>query len=677
MQLPDSDDRLPWWSGVAFLAAVAAVCVWLIATDVFPYHSLDHDEGVYLQQAAMLLDGRLFLHPPVPDAFRPWFFVRDHTTLYPKYAPVPAAVFALGMAVGHAHIALAGVAAAIVALVALVVAELFDEATGLLAGFVVLCSPLFLIQSALFLPYAPTTMLTLAFAYCYLRADRTDSLRWAGAAGAAIGLAFFARPYTTVLWSLPFVGHALWTLLADRDTLARHVATAGLGLAGVGLALGYNAVVTGSPFRFPYAAFAPRDGLGFGHHVILSHAVDYTVGLALQANWRVLTHLATGWLAGGLLGTVVAIAGLAVAVRRGLTGRQAILVGDIVTVVAGNVYFWGNYNLLGVLDQPGDGLIVTHGPFYHFDLLVPFGAFAAVALLALFRAVRQASEHWSRVSPVVVRVSLAAVVLVSALALGAPTATALDGHVQRNMVATNTYQRVYEPVETTRFDDALVFLPTPYGDWLNHPFQTLRNDPDFDGSVVYALDDHPFEVVDSYPNRSLYRLAYRGQWAPYDGSPRAARLQQVEAVRGKTVTLTATVGIPQSAESVSTTVTTANTSRTRVVTTESRSGTVHLRFETDRVRVAGSAWRNTSWVSVAPRDDVDVTVFVDRGPGASFSYHLDSPVQYANGSVRLLTPRIERCVAVQNCGGSGAYVPELAPSDQFVRTSIETSETRP
>ena len=42
----------------------------------------------------------------------------------------------------------------------------------LLAGAVILASPLFLIDASVFLPYAPTTALNLLFAYGYLRADR-------------------------------------------------------------------------------------------------------------------------------------------------------------------------------------------------------------------------------------------------------------------------------------------------------------------------------------------------------------------------------------------------------------------------------------------------------------------------------------------------------------------------
>ena len=180
------------WPTVA-LAAVAGGAVLAVAVALFPYHSLNHDEGVYLQQASMLLDGQLFLRPPVDGAFRPWFFVESERGLYPKYGPVPAAVFAVGMALGEPRLSLAVVAAASTALVVALGRRAFDRPTGLAAGGLLVAAPTFLFTSSVFLPYAPTFCLNLAFAAAYVRGCRERSVAWAAAAGLASGLAFFAR----------------------------------------------------------------------------------------------------------------------------------------------------------------------------------------------------------------------------------------------------------------------------------------------------------------------------------------------------------------------------------------------------------------------------------------------------------------------------------------------------
>ncbi|MFW5963965.1 MAG: glycosyltransferase family 39 protein, partial [Natronomonas sp.] len=242
----------------AAVAVLAGVVVFAAAETLFPYHSSNHDEGVYLQQASMLLAGQLELYAGgLADAFHPWFFIEDGDRLYPKYTPVPAAMYAISMALfGEPRVTLAVVAAANAALVYRLGSLAFDRRVGVVASVVYAVSPMALLTTSVFLPYAPTTMLNLAFAVLYLRAVRENSLRSAGLAGAVVGIAFFARPYTAVLFAAPFIAHAAWTVLrgvrADGvwplpGAARRNALTAALGLLGVGIALAYNARVTGSP----------------------------------------------------------------------------------------------------------------------------------------------------------------------------------------------------------------------------------------------------------------------------------------------------------------------------------------------------------------------------------------------------------------------------------------------
>jgi len=722
-------DRRTARLGTAGLALAAGLAVWVLSTELFPYHSLNHDEGVYLQQAAMLLEGKLFLRPPVEDLMRPWFFVDGERGLYPKYAPVPAAMFALGMAAGGARLALVAVGAGVVALTVAVATEAFDRPTGLLAGAFVLASPLFLLDASVFLPYAPTAMLNLLFAWAYLRADRLAGapsppaaeggsspersgaaahaglrerlaaaapanfrerlaaaapadlrerlavpdravLGWAGLSGAAVGLAFFARPFTAVLFAAPFVAHACWTLVRSRGaTLARLAPTAALGLAGVGATLAYNAVVTGSPLLFPYEAFAPLDGLGFGQRRILGHEMAYTPELAVRANARVVALLFTEWVAGGLLGTALAAVGLGAVARRRPDPRQAALAGTFLTVVAGNVYFWGNANVLGDVDVAGDGLVAALGPYYHFDLLAPTGAFAAVG--ALFLARRLRAELADRADPRVARAGLAVAVVVATVAVGGATATDLDGRVEENLETTRTYEDAYAPFDGGPPRNSVVLLPDPYGDWLAHPFQHLRNDPGYDGRAVYAIDDRPFDVVDAFPDRRAYRYVYRGPWAPYAGSPEAARLQRVRETAGERVRLSTTLGVPGGPESVTVRASTDEGAVDLVASNVSESLSVGLVANETAVRVTGDLRAvDGRTVGLDGADTVRLTVFVDYGAAGGFSYRLATPVDPGEGTVRALTPRVERCRAVRTCDGAAAYLPEESPDGVFVRTTL-------
>ncbi|MDY6775932.1 MAG: glycosyltransferase family 39 protein [Halobacteria archaeon] len=652
----------------ALVAVIGGIVVWTVSTDVFAYHSLNHDEGVYLHHASMLLDGNLRLKPPVDGVFRPWFFVEGDDGLYPKYSPVPAVIFGLGELLGGYRLSLIGVSVGVLVLVSATVREAFDSVTGVLAAVFVGASPLFIVDASVFLPYAPTTLLNLVFAYSYLRADRLNDLRWASLAGVGVGLSFFARPYTAVLFAAPFIAHAVYTVYDEpRVAVPRQTATAVLGLSGVAATVAYNAVMTGSPLGFPYLEFAPLDGIGFGRRRILSHEIVYTPELALRSNYEAVRLFFTDWIAGGVLGGLLAVVGLLVAFDDGIDRRKATVAGIFVSVIAGNLYFWGNFNILGDLDAAGDGLVSFFGPYYHFDLLVPTAAFASAGAVALYRRLRTGVSTRG----------VTAVVILSAAVFGGVTAVEAEEKITRNAEVTRTYSDVYEPFEETSFENAVVFLPDPYGNWLAHPFQYLRNSPDYDGDAIYVIDDRPFDVVDEYPDRTLYRYSYRGVWSPADGSPETARLEEIEHVEGSRLSLDATLGIPDPDEDDEITATVTTDEGTEFVTFPDASGSesvnLSLGVTRDKVRlrsVSGSGSTQNVSVRLGDSSTVEVVVFVDQGFGNSFEYRLSLPVESATG-VRGLTPRKKYCDDVRLCDGyGGAYIPESSPEGVFVRTDL-------
>ncbi|MFT4923493.1 MAG: hypothetical protein ACI8XM_002720 [Haloarculaceae archaeon] len=640
------------------VAASAGLVVFAVAHEVFPYHTINHDEGVYLQQAAMLLEGQLTLDPPVVASFRPWFFVIDGTSLYPKYSPVPAGMFAVGKLLGGYRIALALIGTAVVWLTYATVAELFDRKTGVLASVLVFASPLFLVEAAVFLPYVPTLAWNLLFAWAYLRADRTGSLGFAAVAGLAIGTAFFARPYTAVLFATPFVAHALWTLRSlERPVLRRHLITATLGLAGVAVTLGYNALVTGSPTVFPYEAFAPRDGLGFGYREILGYSRVYDLPLALEATARNLAQYVTDWSVAPPLGVLLSLGGVGTALARmrdSVEPRTLIVAGLFVTIPVGELYFWGTVNLLGRLSDPSDGLIAYLGPYYHMGLVVPTAAFGAHALVVGGRRLVALAESRDRT---MVRAGLAAAVVCASVVGVGLAAGAVDAQLADNREVTDAYRQAYEPFEERDFERALVLLPTPLGDWLNHPLQGLRNDPGYDGGAVYAVQHRQFEVVDAFPERNLYRYTYRGEWAPQIGSRVTPRLRRIRVHRGQELDLSVQAGVPQFGESVSLRASTIQNGYA-AAPSPGDALNVTVTFQDGQAVVDSPAFDEPALVPARGRDTLDVRLFVDYASAGSFSYDVAVPFEYRNGTYRALTPRLEVCRNPRLCDGEAAYVPD-------------------
>ena len=643
----------------ALIALLGGVVVYALARVVFPYHTSNHDEAVYLQQAAMLLEGQLFLRPPVDGPFRPWFFVESGRGLYSKYTPPTAAMFAVGKLLGGYRVALGLIATGALVGTYHTVREAFDGRTGVVATVLLLASPLFVVEASIFLSYVPAMFWNLTFAASYLHADRTGSRRTAALAGLAVGIAFFTRPYTAVLFATPFILHALWSLRErDRPVIERVGLTAVFGMVGVAVTLGYNAVMTGHALVFPYQAFAPLDGLGFGYREIAGYSRTFTPTLSLRANAEVLWLFVTEWVVAGPLGIVAALVGLWTARQRGFDDRQRAVAGIGLTVPLGNLLFWGNLNILGELANPADGLVSFFGPYYHTDLLVPVVAFGAVGLLSTVERARETlSNHVSaeRAGPAV-----AALLLVGAT-LGAGVAVAaVAAPVDENYDVTQQYEQAYEPFDGRELDDTVVFLPRTYGNWLNHPFQRLRNDPGFGGETVYAMQRQQFAVVDSYPDRSFYRYVYRGQWAPFLDQPVEPHLQRVRVAGGETVTTDISATVPAAAESVTIQIHngTANTSANEyTIATDASALSLALRTDATRSRLSGDSIEERLAVPTPEDGTVTVIAFVDYGADRAVKYRWVLPVTETDAGVRALTPRMEVCWSERLCGGQAAYVP--------------------
>lgn len=563
------------------LAVGTGLLVALVAIDVFPYHSINDDEAVYLTQAALLLDGAFFIDPAPypPEAVRPWFFILDDsavgTQLYSKYTPVVPALFAVGYRLGFGTwtVGLALIATGTAGGVYLLAARAFDRTIGVCAIVVLAGSPMFLLTSATFLSYAPTTFLNVIFALAYLHSFRAHDQRlltwgWAIATGFATGIAFFARPYTALLFALPFIIHTLvtvghqlrdfgWSHQQTRVAVTRAFLTAIAGCVIVAVALWYNAIVTGDPLTFPYAAFAPADGLGFGPHELLSYEATYTPEIALRTTIIILQSLATEWIAAGIIGTGFSVLGGSVVIYDIIIGSSdsddsslpsstisLLLISIIPTVVIGEAYFWGTYNGLQ------NGLIDLLGPFYHFDILIPIAIFAAAGLVTLFRRLITVLTIFTTRQRA--RIVIGIILIMTAPIIGVTGESVLMDPIEANSERSESLAATYEPIKEHSFNNAVVFTPDTYGDWQAHPFQYLRSDPTLDGPVVYATDGPPrrdMAVIDA-TNRTPYRFTYRGDWTGAV-EPVTPALQQLSVRRGAVIQIQTTVGQPQNLQSAS------------------------------------------------------------------------------------------------------------------------------
>lgn len=657
----------------ALVALLGGLITLVVAVHVFPHHSLNDDEGVYLTQAAMLAEGHLFLRPgPLAGLVRPWFFVATERAgdlaLYSKYTPPTAALLAPFVALGVPHLALGLVGAGVAGVAYGLAARAFDRRTGVVAGLLLVGSPLYLFTTGAFLSYAPAALLNGGFALAYLWATDEGSRRPAALAGILVGLAFFTRPYTAVLFALPFVGHALLTLWRAgswRDRSVPLVVAAG-GLVGVAATLGYNTLVTGAPLTFPYQAFAPADGLGFGQHRLLEYEETYTPALAAQTTAENLDLLAR-FVAFGPLGVLLAVVGAALALQE-REGHPTVplLVAVVPCVVLGEAYFWGTLNGLR------NGLFELLGPYYHYDLLLPVAVFGAHAVVRTAEGVRETLAAPDRPRT---RLAVTVLVVVAVPVAGVAEYQAVAAPYEDNRERTTDLAAAYEPTLDREFDDALVFHPTPYGDWSAHPFQRFRNGPGFDGDAVYVFDEGPaddWRAVDA-TDRRPYRYTYRGTWGPGSGDPVDPALLPLRVVEGP-VDATTTLGVPRGAAAAS-------------VRVETREGYARYRLPGEgetvvdwrigtRVRVESAPVRGGTPPAVPQGpSEVDLVVTYATSSGATATYRQEVTVDRDGGSVRVLWPPETRvCRLTTECGLESTWV---GPGGDYVAgVSVET-EARP
>jgi hypothetical protein len=479
------------------------------------------------------------------------------------------------------------------------------------------------------------------------------------------------------------------------------VVVAVLGVAGVVATLGYNAVATGDPLQFPYQAFAPADGIGFGRREILSYSRVYDTELALRANRLVLGSLATRWAFAAPLGPLVAAFGVLVGLARheadavgGVCPPQTVrllLFGVGVSVVLGNVAFWGNLNVLADLGDPTDGLVYSLGPFYHFDLLVPLSVFGAAGFAWVGTRLAAAGDPDGQRVTGGGRAVLAAAVVLGLVAGGVATAGAVEGPVERNAAYTDRYETGYEPFERradgdwarspfgdrAAFDRALVFVPTPYGDWLGHPFQSLSNAGDLGGDAVYALDgppDRDFRVLET-TDRTPYRFTYRGTWTPDPDDRVEPTIQRLERRSAPAFAGETTVGVVGTPASVRLSAD-GDRAAYRVRDAPGSTLTVPWVLEPGRARLADERFvprTGDGVVGFEAGTELAVSVtFVQTG-GATVTYRQVLTVRERDGRVELFWPPVVRvCRLTPDCGRRGTYIEGL--EDEYL-TGVSVNTT--
>jgi len=228
-----------------------------------------------------------------------------------------------------------------------------------------------------------------------------------------------------------------------------------------------------------------------------------------------------------------------------------------------------------------------------------------------------------------------------------------------NLRLTEEDRRLYAPVASENLDRALVLVPPMWGPHLLHPFAWLRNEADYDGPTVFALDrGEPanLALLDSFPLRVPYRLRVHGSYRASPADPAlTSSLERLTLVERPALEADLILRNETGDPYVSLSVTVNGRRDTFVLDTSSGAGE---RYEA-RIRIGADAvgWSGPFEAhadeQVAPDDSMSVSI--SMGPSGSatprtvylrqFAYAVRGPV------MKVLLPGV---VSVDELGGGSS-----------------------
>jgi hypothetical protein len=460
--------------GLLAVLVSAAVYHW-----VFPAYSWNRDETVYVWQARALRHGVLLpTDGGTPAFFWPWLSGKGPGFFFSQYTLGWPSILAGSLLVtGTTAVAIPfGALLAVLGVYAIGRTTTRDHALSLIAAALMVVSPIFLVQSGLYLGYLFTLGLGLLAISALLTGVREHN-RWRLVAGGAlIGWVFMTRPFDAVLWALAALAGVVALHWKQWGKLLRAALWAAIGFAPLFVAtLAYNKHVTGSFTQFPITAADPLDTFGFGPKRLMPTLgkEDYTPWLAVKSVAK--NGVAVPWfIAGSYLGIVAA--GWALWLRR--RDRSMVVLGALfLAFPLGYFVFWGMHV----------SAVTAHlsGPIYFVPLFAPL-------LVLMAAAIR---ELWRRRRPFGVGL---AVVLVLVTVPFAVSRLNVNHTISASQVP-------WKKSDQAAPDHSLVFVQQSGPQLLLlNPFSS--NAADLDGRVLYSTDQGPTDIdlIRSRPDRTAF-----------------------------------------------------------------------------------------------------------------------------------------------------------------------------
>jgi hypothetical protein len=486
--------RLDWLA--LFLSLLAVAASGWVAAHIFEGVPHIEDDFAYTWQAEAIASGQLKVPSPLkPSSFLIPFVVDYQGWRFGKYPIGWPALLAVGVRLGGrawVNPILAGLGIWFTYRLGKRVA---NPKVGLLAAFLTLTSPFFLMNSGSLLAHPLGLVGSAVFALGWIEAFASPEIarRWlpAIAAALALGLLAITRPFTALAVAAPFFLHGLVLLWkGDRPTRLRLLMFGALALACSLVHLLWQFAATGDPLRNTYTLWWPYDKIGFGpgigatltgHNLqkaLLNVQVSLFAGASDTFGWPFISYLLLpfgawalrrnlkAWLAGSAFFALVG-AYLAYWVGSRLYGPR---------------YYYEGFFSLAILSAAGAAWL---------------GGWATNGLKNL-----QASPRWPKIRRYAVVAGLAALVtfnLCFYLPFRMASMYRLFGIGSVELAV--FYAAASDQAQTP----ALVFVESER--WMHYAIYTELQNPDLTSPFIFAWSVGPQtdrEAAENFPQRNVY-----------------------------------------------------------------------------------------------------------------------------------------------------------------------------
>lgn len=472
----------------AALGMVSALC----------FHAIPHitDEVAYYFQARVFAEGRLWA--PVPEDQE--FFKHEHLIMkdgrwFSKYPPLFSAVLAVALKLGPFWLANPFIGALAAVVLFLLLRRLLGTGWALAGWGLLISSPTFLFMGGNMMAHMLTALFLWLFALLVLYGMEKDRWWIHLLAGAFLGAAAATRPYSALLFAVPF---GVW--LAVRWVAARPLVfpkalllIAAGALPCLGVYFGWQSLVVSgaTPSLNLYDAYHAADTLGFGADkgkgwYTTWGTYGHTPAKALRSVYNYLEYFSRdmfGW----PLRLSLCLATVPFLLRRKEDGALPLVLGAVFLLfVVGHMLYWAAW-------------------YIFFGVRYWFCAFPGLVILSAM-GMRRLLERQDAGSAEAggVRTGSAALGVVVCGMVAWNLAAHLPDRLKEGPNYGNTSDRLQKEVAARNLHKAIVFVETRElvfndGFWMNDPF--MKSD------VVFAMDlgDKNRELVARHPGWTAYR----------------------------------------------------------------------------------------------------------------------------------------------------------------------------